>query len=280
MSPCVTPSYPTPLVTVTSDSDDGDNDSDVMNTPASPSVYATPLTSPRVPGVPGDSEGDSDHFTYNANTPRVMTSGQCDQPPPAHNTHMGITTQNTHHQSDQSGGRGGRSRRVSGLSGAGSPGQSCQEARPININTQTQQHNSREEASDTRDIGEVKQEVKIDNVGEIGSLSISDTCCDKRASDEINFNKPSSVSQQQAVNNSSSETSEKNNHFEHLTTTQQPFKSVITTTTQNSSDTTSYQYEDNISQEKGGHFNSLRRLNSLLGILEQESEREMKAKVK
>ena len=321
MSPCVTPtpSFSAPLQlpivildTVRSDSDDSDTDSDVIPVPVSPavpvspSVYATPLTSPLAPGVTSDSDGD--HFTYNANKPGAGTSGQCQQPSHAVNTQarahggeMELPTLNVCQQQQQqqqqqqrdgsevtqSGRSRSQSRSEDGVGGrVRSPAQSCQ-TRPRqnnnNAQSQQQQHNNSESSNRQGDIGEIcRDDTGISGRGlvlsgpeKICTLSKPDICGDKSASDEINVDNSSSVSQKQSFNNSSSE---KDNHFELLTTTQQPFKSVTTTTSQNNSSSTSDQYEDtgNI-MERGDHFSSLRRLNSLLGILEQESEREMQA---
>ena len=302
MSPCVTPtpSDDAPmllpivrLMTVTSDSDHSDVIPGVA--PVSPSVYGTPLTSPRAPDVPSDSEGegDGDHFTYNANKPGPGTSGQCQQPSHAVNTQarahereMELPSKNLIQQQQQQSSESevtlsGQSRSEDGERAGGrvrSPAQSCQ-ARPRHNNTQSQQqqHNNSEENNVQADNAEVKQESisvrKPDtNPEQTCTLSTHDICCDKRASDEIKFNTTSSASQQQSICNSSSERSEKDNTFDLLTTTRQPFKSVTTTTSENNSSSTSYQHE-----ERGEHFSSLRRLNSLLGILEQESEREMQA---
>ena len=284
------------LITVTSDSDHSDDDSDDHSdvipcvAPVSPSVYGTPLTSPRAPGEPSDSE----HFTYSANKPWPGTSGQCDQPSHdvstqsrAHGGEMELPSQNLiqqqqqqQHPSESEVTLSGRSRSEEGERAGGrvrSPTQSSQ-ARPRHNNTQSQQqqqqHNVSEVSSVHGDNAGVNEESGGDpdiSSEKICRLSTRDICCDKRATDEIKFN-TSSASQQQSISNSSSEKSEKDNHFNLLTTSQQPFKSVTTTTSQSNSSSTSSQHEG-----REEHFTSLRRLNSLLGILEQESEREMQA---
>ena len=147
MSPCVTPTHDAPLqlpivslITVTSDSDHSD-ESDVTPrvAPVSPSVYGTPLTSPRAPGVPGDSEGEGEHFTYNANKPWPGTSGQCHQPSHAvstqaraHGGEMGLPSQNLIQQQQSESNceltSSGRSRSEDGERAGGrlrSPAQSC-----------------------------------------------------------------------------------------------------------------------------------------------------------
>ena len=172
--------------------------------------------------------------------------------------------------------------------GVRSPAQSCQTQPRHNNNTaqsQHQQHNNSESGNIQGDIGEVYkddngisgQELDSLCLKKICTLSKPDICADKSASDEINVDNSSSASQKQSFNNSSSERSEKDNHSELLTTTLQPVKS-FTTTSKNNSSTTRGQYEETGSiTGRGDHFSSLRRLNSLLGILEQESERDMQA---
>ena len=269
------------------DSDHGNDvfsDHDVITVPCS--VYATPLSSPLAPGLTSDSE----HFTYKAANTRVETSGQCHQPSHAVNNTQGLTQgemnmQNVIQQQQKeithpsissvqqldtvnSVTISGRSQSEDNVR-VRSPAQSCQEPRPINIKSQQQQSNNSESSKKQADIDKVKQETSSQDI--LASLenipSESDICSDK--SDELIFISACDLQQQSIDNNTSS--GEKDNHFNPVKTIQQPFKSVTTTTTQNNSSSTSYQYED---KGAGEHFRGLRRINSLLGRLEQQQQQQ------